>query len=285
MKHYRFEATASAPAVSVPVVGQGTWRMGDRSRMRSAEVEALRAGFDLGLALVDTAEMYGNGGAEEVVAEAIRGRRDGVFLVSKVLPGNASKAGTIRAAEQSLRRLRTDRLDLYLLHWPGSNPLEETLAAFRQLVEAGKIVRYGLSNFDTDGMESALQLPGGDAICCDQVLYNLGRRGIERNLLPWCLDHRVLLMAYSPVEQGEMATAGKRSPLGRVAERHGVTPAQIALAWTIREPGVVTIPKAADPEHVRQNAAAGDIVLTLADLDELDAAFPRPARDIPLETA
>lgn len=264
---------------SAPVVGLGTWRMGEDARRRRAEVEALKLGLDLGMTLVDTAEMYGSGDAETIVAEAIDGRRESVFLVSKVLPQNASKTGTVRACERSLARLRTDRLDLYLLHWPGSHPVVDTLSAFARLREQGKILRYGLSNFDVDEMEEAAALPGGSGVAADQVLYNLGRRGIEKRLLPWCRAHDVLVMAYSPLEQGRLGT---KKALASVAQRHGVSPACIAIAWTIRVEGVVAIPKATSPEHVRENARAASVRLTPEDLAALDAAFPAPSRDVPL---
>jgi diketogulonate reductase-like aldo/keto reductase len=265
---------------TAPALGLGTWRMGEDTRRRSAEVAALRLGHDLGMTLVDTAEMYGDGGAEELVGEAIRGRRDEVFLVSKVQPHNASREGTIRACERSLERLGTDRIDLYLLHWPGSHPLEVTFAAFRRLVAEGKILHYGVSNFDTDEMEAAAGLSGCDGVAANQVLYNLERRGVERRLLPWCSRHGVLVMAYSPLEQGRLR---RREALQRVARRHGVTPLQAALAWTLRTEGVIAIPKAADPRHIRENAEAVRVILTEEDLHELDRAYPIPARDVPLE--
>ncbi len=267
--------------LALPALGQGTWMMGESRRRRGAEVAALRLGLDLGLTLIDTAEMYGSGGAEEVVAEAIEGRRDEVFLVSKVLPQNASRDGTIRAAEASLRRLRTDRIDLYLLHWPGPHPLAGTLEAFRRLVEQGKIGAYGVSNFDLDELERAERLPGGDALQVNQVLYNLTRRGIERRVLPWCEQRGVAIMAYSPFEQARLAD---RTALREVAGRHGATPYQVALAWTLTRPGVVSIPKATDPGHVRENAAALGIRLDEDDLARLDRDFPPPDEDVPLET-
>lgn len=266
----------------LPVVGLGTWRMGEDPRRRAAEVAALRLGLDLGLSLIDTAEMYADGRAEEVVAEAIAGRRDGVFLVSKVLPQNASREGTLLAAERSLRRLRTDRIDLYLLHWAGEHPLEETLAAFEVLRGAGRILHYGVSNFDLHEMEAGESLPGGARVAVNQVLYNLERRGIERRLLPWCAARGVAVMAYSPLEQGRLSL---RAALRAVAGRRGVPPEAIALAWTLRQPGVMAIPKAGDPEHVRWNAAAADLHLDPAELAEIEAAYPAPTRDLPLETA
>jgi diketogulonate reductase-like aldo/keto reductase len=263
----------------MPALGQGTWRMGEKRSARRGEVAALRLGLDLGMTLIDTAEMYAGGGAEKVVGEAIRGRRDGVFLVSKVLPENASRAGTMRAAERSLRRLGTDRIDLYLLHWEGSHPLAETLEAFTRLREAGKIIHYGLSNFDRDLMEKAESLPGGAAVAADQVLYHLGRRAAEGRLLPWCAERGVVLMAYAPLAEGRLL---RRRALTQVARRHGVPPARVALAWTLRLPGVVSIPKASDPAHVRDNAAAVDLKLTPEDFADLDAAFPPPPADEPI---
>jgi diketogulonate reductase-like aldo/keto reductase len=263
----------------MPVLGQGTWQMGVDETERPREVGALRLGLDLGMTLIDTAEMYADGGAEEVVGEALRGRRDEVFLVSKVLPKNASREGTVRAAERSLRRLGTDRIDLYLLHWESKTPLAETLEAFTRLREAGKIRHYGLSNFDRDLMQEAESLPGGAAVAADQVLYHLGKRGLEARLLPWCAERGVTVMAYSPLAQGRLR---RRRGLAGVARRHGVTPSRVAVAWTLRLPGIVSIPKASSPDHVRDNAAALDLKLTSEDLAELDAAFPPPSPDEPL---
>lgn len=272
--------TARLPSgVDVPVLGLGTWNMGEDRRRAAEEVEALRLGLDLGMTLVDTAEMYGSGGAEAVVGEAIAGRRDGVFLVSKVLPSNASRAGTVRACEASLKRLGTDRIDLYLLHWRGAVPLAETVAAFEALKAAGKIRHWGVSNFDTDDMEE-LADAGGSAVETNQVLYNLSARGIEYDLLPQAAARGLPVMAYSPVGQGDLAADGR---VAEIAARHGATPAQVALAWVMRWPGVIAIPKAVRPEHVRQNRAALDIALTAADLRQLDAAFPPPRRKQRLE--
>jgi diketogulonate reductase-like aldo/keto reductase len=276
-----FQVRARSGA-SLPSLGMGTWRMGENDAERADEVSALKYGLDLGMTLVDTAEMYGQGGAEEVVAEAIEGRRDEVVLVSKVLPSNASYDGTLRACERSLRRLKTDRVDLYLLHWPGDHPLEETLAAFATLVDEGKVVHYGVSNFDLDEMARSEGLRGGRAVAANQVLYNLQRRGIERNLLPWCAGRDVAIMAYSPLDQGRLRIADALRDVGR---RHGATPAQIALAWTMRHDHVISIPKAARRDHVRDNVRAADIVLTEEDLADLDRAYPVPKRDVPLETA
>lgn len=270
----------------MPVLGQGTWRMGEDSSQRRAEAAALRFGLDLGMNLIDTAEMYGEGGAEEVVAEAIAGRREEVFVVSKVYPHNATRRGAIDACARSLRRLQTDYIDLYLLHWRGDVPLSETLDAFQQLKEQGKILEFGVSNFDVSDMEEAIALPGGDQIASNQVLYNLEHRGIEWDLLPWSRERAISITAYSPV--GHKAVEQKRlfgeAELKAVAQRHGVTPAQVALAWTLREPDVVAIPKAVKHEHIRENRAAHDLELTAEDLVELDQAFPPPTQRIPLET-
>jgi diketogulonate reductase-like aldo/keto reductase len=265
---------------AVPQLGQGTWAMGESSRKRKEEVAALRLGLDLGMTLIDTAEMYANGIAEEVVAEAIEGRREEVFLVTKVLPENSTSAGTIAACERSLKRLRTDRIDLYLLHWRGRIGLEETLAGFAALIEAGAIRTWGVSNFDIGDMEELLALPGGDACATNQVLYNLRRRGIECGLLPWCRGRGVPIMAYSPIEQGRLL---RERTLTSVAVRHRATPAEIALAWALRQTDMMVIPKAANEEHVRENRAALDIALTDADLAELDHAFPPPRGPRPLE--
>jgi diketogulonate reductase-like aldo/keto reductase len=265
---------------TVPVLGQGTWGMGEQARRAADEALALRLGLDLGMTLIDTAEMYGDGGAEEVVAEAIAGRRNEVFLVSKVLPENASRRKTVEACERSLRRLGTDRIDLYLLHWRGSVPLADTLEAFQELTAAGKIRHWGVSNFDTDDMDELAALPGGADCATNQVLYNLTRRGIEFDLLPWCRERRIPLMAYSPIEQGRLLG---HAVLKAVAARHGTTPAQAALAWLLRQPDVIVIPKATDPGHVRENRAALNLKLTPQDLADLDKAFPAPARKRPLE--
>jgi len=271
----------SRTGAELPALGQGTWRMGEDRRQRAREVLALQTGLALGLPLVDTAEMYGSGGVEEVVPEAIAGRRDEVFLVSKVLPQNATRGGTIRAAEASLRRLRTDRLDLYLLHWPGSHPLAGTLEAFAQLAEQGKVLHFGVSNFDLAGLEEAEALAGGDRNAANQVLYNLERRAAEGRVLPFCAARGIVVMAYSPIAQGRM----KRSQaLARIARRHDVRSECVAIAWTMREPGVVTIPKSANPEHVRENARAAELALTPQDLTELERDFPRAPRDAALET-
>ena len=273
--------TAKLPSgVSVPVLGQGTCPMGEDARRRKDEILALRLGIDLGMTLIDTAEMYGDGGAEEVVGEAIKGRRGEVFIVSKVLPSNASKRGTIAACERSLRRLGTDAIDLYLLHWRGSVPLEETLEAFSVLVETGKIRGWGVSNLDITEMTELVGLPGGDAVQTNQVLYNLTRRGIEWDLMPWCRERGIPIIAYSPVEQGRLL---RRRELQVVAARYNATPAQVALAWVLRTDGVIAIPKATDPAHVRENRAALELKLTPDDLAALDKAFPPPSGPRPLE--
>ena len=264
---------------AMPVLGQGTWGFGDGRGGRAAQVAALRLGLDLGLSLIDTAEMYGEGGAEEIVGEAVKGRRDAAFIVSKVYPHNASRQGVAAACERSLRRLATDRIDVYLLHWRGAVPLAETVAGFEDLKRAGKIVGWGVSNFDADDMAELHGLAGGAAATTNQVLYNLTRRGVEFDLLPWCRRAGVPVMAYSPIEQARML--GHKA-LTRLAEARGVSPAQLALAWLLHQDGVVVIPKAGAPEHVRENAAALDIALDAALLAELDRAFPPPAGKRPL---
>jgi len=266
-----------APGLSVAAIGQGTWHMGERADRRDAEVAALRLGLDLGLDLIDTAEMYGEGGAEQVVGAAIAGRRDQVVLVSKLYPHNATRQGTIAACERSLRRLATDRLDVYLLHWRGGVPLAETVAAMERLVETGKIRHYGVSNFDAADMADWV-VAGGRA-ATNQVLYNLGRRGVEWDLLPWCRARGVSVMAYSPIEQGDLAG---HQGLGGLAAEWGVSAATLALAWVLRLGSVIAIPKAVRPEHVRQNRAALDLVLQPALLAALDRAFPAPTGPEPL---
>ena len=262
--------------LDIPRLGQGTWHMGENQATPAQEADALRLGIDLGMTLIDTAEMYGDGGAEQVVADAIAGQRERVFLVSKVLPHNASRTGTTAACDRSLRRMRTDCIDLYLLHWQGRHPIPETVAAFEALQAAGKIRQWGVSNFDADDMDG---LPPGCA--ANQVLYNPGARGIEFDLLPWSQAHDVPVMAYSPVGQGGRLL--RHPALLAAAARHGATPAQVAIAWTLRQPGTVSIPKATDPAHVRQNAAAAALALTAQDLAAIDAAFPPPRRKQPLE--
>jgi diketogulonate reductase-like aldo/keto reductase len=264
----------------VPVLGQGTWYMGEDKRKRAAEIAALQLGIDLGLTLVDTAEMYGNGETEELVGEALAGRRDKAFVVSKVLPSNASRAGTIAACERSLKRLRSDRIDLYLLHWRGGVPIADTLAGFDALIKAGKIRRWGVSNFDADDMEELLAVSGGNSVATNQVLYNLARRGIEFDLLPRCQRGGVPIMAYSPIEQGRVL---RHAAVKRVAGNLGVSAAQVALAWVLREPHVIAIPKAGTTEHVRDNAAALGLQLSKEALADLDHAFPPPKRKQSLE--
>jgi len=262
----------------MPVFGLGTWKMGeDRSRFDD-EVAALRAGLDLGVRLIDTAEMYGSGGAERVVAKAIEGRRDAVYLVSKVLPSNASRQRTIRACEESLKRLGTEQLDLYLLHWRSNTALAETVRAFEDLKAAGKIARWGVSNFDVEDMRELEDLSGECA--ANQVLYNLTRRGIEHDLLGFSQQRSMPIMAYSPIEQGRLA---RHRVLAEIAKAHGATPAQVALAFVLSRPGVVAIPKTSRPERVKENLGALDLALTAADQAALDRAFPPPRSAQPLE--
>lgn len=266
--------------LTVPAIGQGTWGMGEDPRRRSAEIAALRLGLDLGLTLIDTAEMYADGGAEEVTAEAIAGRRDDVILVSKVLPHHADKAGTIAACENSLARLKTDRIDIYLLHWRDHVALEETLSGLIALKEAGKIGGWGVSNFDPADMAELMALPGAEAIQTNQVLYNLMRRGVEFDLLPAARARALPIMAYSPIEQGKLP----RHPTVRaIAERHGVAPATVALAWVISGGGVMAIPKAVTPDHVRACRAALELRMTPEDSAALDRDFPAPKKAVPLE--
>jgi len=263
----------------LPVLGAGTWNMGENPARRAAETEALRLGIDLGMTLVDTAEMYGDGATEEWLGAALSGLRAKVFLVSKVYPHNAGGKKLQRACEDSLKRLRTDRLDLYLLHWMGSIPLAETVAGLEALQQAGKIRAWGVSNLDLSDM-NALARAGGENCATDQVLYNVSRRGIEFDLLPALDMQGIPVMAYSPVEQGRLPAGGA---LQAVAARHGVSRYQVALAWVMRHPHVIAIPKAADVKHVRENRAAADLVLTPQDLAEIDAAFPPPKRKMSLE--
>jgi diketogulonate reductase-like aldo/keto reductase len=263
-----------ADGAQVPALGQGTWRMGERGSDRRAEAAALRLGLDLGMTIIDTAEMYGEGGAEEVVAEAVAWRREEAFLVSKVYPHNASRAKLPRALAASLKRLRVERIDLYLLHWRGSVPLAETAEAMEREVEAGRIARWGVSNLDVEDLE---ELGPALARCAtDQVLWNLEARGVEHDLLPFCAARGMPVMAYSPVGQGGALL--RHRALAEVAARHGTTPAAAALAFVLSRPGVIAIPKAADPAHVRQNAAAAALRLTAEDTATLDAAFPPPKR-------
>jgi diketogulonate reductase-like aldo/keto reductase len=268
----------------VPVIGQGSWRIDESGR--SAAVSALKRGLDLGMTHIDTAEMYGNGDAEKIVGEAIAGRRDEVVLVSKVLPSNASRAGTIAACERSLSYLRTDRLDCYLLHWRGRYPLEETIAAFEQLRQAGKILSWGVSNFDVDDLDEALAIAGEGRIACNQVLFHLEERAIERRVVPWCEAHDVAVVGYSPFGHG--AFPRPASPGGRVladiAADHGATPRQVVLAFLTRRPTLLAIPKASKLANVADNAAAGDLSLTETELSRIDAAFPlgKAPRSLPM---
>jgi len=263
----------------VPALGQGTWHMGEDRRCAAEEEAALRLGIELGMTLIDTAEMYGSGGAEEVIAHAAEGVRDRLFIVSKVYPHNASRAGVVAACERSLKRLATDRIDLYLLHWRGSIPLAETLEGFQRLERDGKIRHHGVSNFDRGDMEEWVALRGEETVAADQVLYNLGRRGPEWDLVPWCREHGIAIMAYTPLGQGSML--GNRG-LAEIARRRGKTPAQIALAWLLRQEGTIVIPKASHAAHVRENRGAFDVELTEDDLVALDRAFPPPKGRSPL---
>ena len=266
----------------IPVLGIGTWNMGDKRSKRADEIAALQMAVDLGMSVIDTAEMYGSGAAETLVAEAVGNRRDEIFLVSKVMPQHATLQGTISSCEASLKRLKTDRLDLYLLHWRGQVPLDETLDAFNRLRRDGKIRYFGVSNFDVDDMQeiAVLTASGGTPVATNQVLYNVMRRGVEYDLLPWCATHGIPVMAYSPLEQGLLA---KHATLKAIGERLTATPSQVALAWVLRQPGVMAIPKTGSIERVRENRGALDIALTPADLSELDKAFPPPARKRRLE--
>ena len=267
----------------MPLLGQGTWRMGEAPSKRNNEVAALRIGIELGMTLIDTAEMYADGGAERLVGDAIAGRRDQVFVVTKFYPQNATRERMAAACDRSLRRLNVEQIDLYLLHWRGDVPLKETLAGFEDLLEAQKIRHAGVSNFDVDDLEELARIKSClDRIVTNQVLYNLERRGVEWDLLPWMRKRHRPVMAYSPVEEGLLTHA--HPVLKAVAERHDATPAQVALAWVIRDDGVIAIPKAADPTHVRENRGAADIKLTKRDLEELDESFPPPEGRKPLES-
>ena len=265
---------------SVAALGQGTWNIGDRSATRADEIAALRCGLDLGMTLVDTAEMYGEGRSEELIAEALAGRRDEAFIVSKVYPHNASRRGAIEACERSLKRLKTDRIDLYLLHWRGSVPFAETIAAFESLQQAGKIRHFGVSNLDLADMQEWWNTTGGSACATNQLLYNLTRRGIEFDLLPWLRARHVPVMAYSPIEQARLLRDKK---LLAFAQTHGMTPAQAALAWLLWFDDVIVIPKASHPDRVKENAAACNIKLSPAQRAELDKLFAPPQRAVPLE--
>jgi diketogulonate reductase-like aldo/keto reductase len=267
---------------AVPVLGLGTFRMGEDARRRKQEIAALRLGLDLGMTLIDTAEMYADGGAEKVVAQATAGRRDEVFIVSKVLPEHASRRGVIAACERSLKRLKTDRIDLYLLHWREDTPLAETVEAFEALVRARKIRHWGVSNFDVDDMQELMRLAVGRLVAANEVMYNLNRRGIEYDLMPWCRRRHLPIIAYSPLDEGRLVRSPK---LKAIAERLGATPAQVALAWLVRKKGVIAIPKAAHEARVRENRAALELRLGRKDLAALDRAFPPPRKKKPLATA
>ena len=265
---------------SLCALGQGTWEMGDDPALRSEEIRILQMGLDLGMTVIDIAEMYGDGRAEILVGEAIAGRRHEVFLVSKVLPSNASRKGTIAACEGSLKRLNTDYLDLYLLHWKGGYPFSETIDAMNALMKAGKIRQWGVSNISVNDMQRIISLEGGASCATNQVLYNLMRRGIEYDLIPWCTENQMPIMAYSPIEQGRLLN---HPAIQAIAARHNATVAQIALAWTIRLPGILSIPKAGSVKHVQENARALSIELTKEELAQLDRAFPPPIAKTPLE--
>ncbi len=265
---------------AVPVLGQGTWGLAEGLHSHKEEVAALQLGTDLGMTLIDTAEMYGSGAAERLVGEAITGRRDSVFLVSKVLPHHADQAGTVAACEKSLQRLRTDRLDLYLLHWRGSIPLQSTIDGFEELMQAHKIRYWGVSNFGMADMEDLGRVIGGANVATNQVLYNLTRRGIELDLLPWCREREIPVMAYSPIEQGRMLS---HPVLQRIAAKHDATPAQVGLAWVLRQDRVIAIPRAGSAAHVQENRAALEVKLAAEDFELLDQAFPAPRKRVPLE--
>ena len=274
-------ATVSLPdGEPIPKLGQGTWEMGEQPARRAAEIAAVRAGVELGMTLVDTAEMYGDGATESLLGEALAGLRERVFLVSKVYPHNASRRGVQAACEKSLKRLKTDHLDLYLLHWRGSVPLEETVEGFEALRQAGKIRHWGVSNFDTDDMEELMTVPGGDACATNQILYNVARRGPEYDLLPWLAAHDMPAMAYSPVDHARLP---KRSALDAIADARGVSVFQVALAWVLQQPGVFAIPKAGRVEHVRDNHRALELRLDAGECAAIDAYFKPPRSKRPLE--
>jgi len=264
----------------MPVFGLGTWRMGESRKQKADEVAIIREAVDLGVKLIDTAEMYGDGGAEEAIAEAIAGRRDGLFIVSKVYPHNASRKGVIAACERSLKRLRTGQLDLYLLHWPGQYAIAETLEAFMKLREAGKIRNYGVSNFGEEDLKEAWAAPGGREIASNQLLYNLGRRGIEWDVLPWLRERGVPTMAYSPLEQARLLNDRRLVAFG---QKHRMTPAQAALRWLLAQKDMIVIPKTIRPQRLKENIAALDEALTAEQIAELDSLFPRPSGKRPLE--
>lgn len=264
----------------IPALGLGTWCVGDDPAARAEEIATLQLGLDLGARLIDTAEMYGSGRSEELIGEALRGRRDEAFVISKVLPQNASRAGTKAACERSLRRLGTDRIDLYLLHWRGAVPFAETLAAFEDLTQQGKIRHFGVSNLDLADMQELWKLRGGPQVATNQLLYNLQRRGIEHDLLPWLRQRRVPIMAYSPIEQGRLL---RDASLVEFARGGGITAAQAALAWLLHQDDVIVIPKTSNRERLRENVSASDVQLSAAQLAELDELFPAPSGPTPLE--
>ncbi len=273
--------TTKISGTTVPVLGQGTWQLGDRPGRKAQEIATLQLGIDLGMTLIDTAEMYGDGASERLVGQAIAGRRDQVFLVTKVLPGNARNSrGIVASCEGSLRRLGVEYIDLYLLHWRAGEDLPVVVETFDELARAGKIRHWGVSNFDVDDLDELAAIPGSDAVASNQVLYNITRRGIEFDLLPQARDRGINVMAYTPIEP---ARTLKNAALERIAARHAVTPLQIALAWVIRQEGVIAIPRTGSPEHARDNAASAAIDLTKEDLAELDVAFPPPKKKRSLE--
>ena len=280
MERHQFGSTKR----EVSVVGQGTWYIEDKDR--SFAIAALRRGLDLGLNHIDTAEMYGSGAAEELIGEAVEGRRDEVFLVSKVLPHHASRSGTVNACEASLARLGTDRLDAYLLHWRGSHPLEETIAAFEDLQKQGKILAWGVSNFDVPDLEEAWRIADGGHMVCNQVLYHLEERAIEHAVIPWCEKHKVAVVAYSPYGHGGFPRPSTKGGhvLKQIAEEQRATPRQVALQFLLSRPGLFAIPKASTPEHVEENAGATDFQLSIADVEQIDKAFPRGPRPNHLPT-
>jgi len=268
--------TVTLPSgIAVPALGQGTWNMGEKASRARDEITSLKTGLDLGMTLIDTAEMYAEGGSELVVGKAIEGRRDEVFLVSKVYPANASLGGAVEACERSLKRLNTDRIDLYLLHWRGNHPLAETVEAFEGLKAAGKIEAWGVSNFDVADMNELLAVPNGGNVAANQVLYNLARRGIEYDLLPWCQERSIPIMAYSPIEQGRLLD---NPDLIRMAKTYQATPAQIALAFLLERDGVIPIPKSSDPRRIEENRDSVALDISDEDWTLLDAAFPPPSR-------
>lgn len=278
--HDPLPMVALPSGVSVPALGQGTWKMGDSASNTTDEVRSLQTGLDLGMTVIDTAEMYGNGSAERIVGEAVKGRRDDAFIVSKVLPSNASHGGTITACEASLQRLGIERIDLYLLHWRGRFPLSATVSAFEELKAAGKIAAWGVSNFDVGDMEELLRVKDGGNAAANQILYNLSRRGSEYDLYPWSVRNNIAIMAYSPLDEGRLV---RHPELIHIAKAHQATPAQIALAFLLSKPGVIAIPKTGSPERARENREAADIRLTIEDFETLERIFPPPGRKMPLE--